>query len=357
MKMSQLKVKKTEKKEKVLRKSKKTPQVLILERTLNLINSVLEESEEEEMREKQRIIGSFPLEKIQKQKIAKGNANKKATQKRKKKIGQMKRTNSHLKRKKSKRKRSSDEGSDKDDDEDEDDDKEEYSNEEEEDDDGEDESDDNDECEEGEEDEEATLREEIENEDLSKSKYVPFLGSSWLDQSFWERGDFCEQPSTTEKERTKERNQDFSFSTLFLSLFPSGYRNFRAVVTQCPLFFGNRLANPIEAVPLTLKLENVCGKMDASLEEQIKTKVNFIRLAENKIFNDDQSVTILSRTLRVFVRNTHKMLSEKHLSNFLVKGKTSSIQRKDGKKMNIVTPLLQKPKKHLLFAFAIRTRF
>ncbi|KAH7832403.1 uncharacterized protein MONOS_9315 [Monocercomonoides exilis] len=223
-----------------------------------------------------------------KQKTAKENANKKATQKKKKKGGQMKRTNSHLKRKKSKRKRSSDEGSDEDDDEDE---EEEDGNEDEEDDDGEDESiDDDDEGEEDEEDDKATLREEIENEDLSKSKYVPFFGSSWLDQ----------------------------------------------IVTQRPLFFGNRLANPIEVVPLTLKLENVCVKMDASLEEQIRTKVNYIRPAENGIDNDDQSVTILSRTLHVFVHNTHKMLSEKPLSIPLVKGKASSMQRKDGKKMNVV---------------------
>ncbi|KAH7818869.1 uncharacterized protein MONOS_15239 [Monocercomonoides exilis] len=158
--------------------------------------------------------------------------------------------------------------------------------EDEEDDDGEDESyDDYDEGEEGEEDEEATLSEEIENEDLSKSKYVPFLGSSWLDQSFWERRDFCEQPSITEKEQTKERNKDFSFCTLYLSFFPSDCRTLRAVVTQRPLFFLNLSANPIEVVHPTLKLENVCVKMDASLEEQIRTKVNFIRLAENGIDN------------------------------------------------------------------------
>ncbi|KAH7826529.1 uncharacterized protein MONOS_5781 [Monocercomonoides exilis] len=193
---------------------------------------------------------------------------------------------------------------------------------------------------EGEDDGEAIQSEENKYEDLSKSKskskYVPFLFSSCLDQSFLERDYFCEQPSTTEKERTKERNKDFSFSTLSLSLFPSGYRTLRAVVTQRPLFLGNRLANLIEAVPLTLKFERVRVKMDASLEEQIRTKVNYIRPAENEIDNYDQSVTILSRTLHVFVHNTHKMLSEKPLSILLVKGKASSMQSKDGKKINVV---------------------
>ncbi|KAH7824670.1 putative DDE superfamily endoclease [Monocercomonoides exilis] len=247
----------------------------------------------------------------------------------------MKRTNSHLKRKKSKIKgRISYEGSEE---EEEEDNEGEYERNEEEEEDY-----DDDEGKESEEDEEATPSEENKFEDLSKSKskskikYVPFLGSSWLDQSFWELGDFCEQPSITEKEQTKERNQDFSFCTLFLSFFPSDCRTICAVVTQRPLFFENLFANPIEVVHPTLKLENVCGKMDVSLEEQIRTKVNFIRLVENKIDNYDQSVTILSRTLRVFVYNTHKMLSKKPLSNFLVKGKASSMQLKDGKKMNIV---------------------
>ncbi|KAH7816449.1 uncharacterized protein MONOS_15687 [Monocercomonoides exilis] len=93
-------------------------------------------------------------------------------------------------------------------------------------------------------------------------------------------------PVSQRRSRRKRGTKISTSCTLSLSLLSSCYRALRAVVTQRPLFFDNRLANPIEVVPLTLKFERECVKMDASLEEQIRTKVNFIRLAENGIDND-----------------------------------------------------------------------
>ena len=65
---------------------------------------------------------------------------------------------------------------------------------------------------------------------------------------------------------------------------PASYRTVRSVVTQRPLFFGNRLLHPLAAPTITLDVRDMQVFADTQFVAQLQTKLHYLLLHDQQLY-------------------------------------------------------------------------